>query len=150
MSPDIKDKDSIQSPMGIRLRGIELLDGSLMRPDDTKEDLTAFQFNLNLVHDIDREKKLVFVIVHVDMTSVKLDKLVGSLSVSHIYELEKFDEVVTILDDNNFKLPEDLTDVLNSISISTTRGVMFSTFKGTFLHHALLPIVNPKQIQQTV
>ncbi len=149
MSPDIKDKDSIQSPMGIRLRGIELLDGSLMRPDDTKEDLTAFQFNLNLVHDIDREKKLVFVIVHVDMTSVKLDRRVGSLSVSHIYELEKFDQAVTILDDNNFKLPEDLTDVLNSISISTTRGVMFSTFKGTFLHHALLPIVNPKQIQQT-
>ncbi len=138
------------APLGIRLKGIELLDGSLIRPEDVKEDLTAFQFNLSLIHDIDKEKSLVFVIVQVEMTSVRLNKRVGSLSVSHIYELANFDDAVTIIEEGKFKLTEALTDVLNSISISTTRGVMFSTFKGTFLHHALLPIVNPKQIQQTV
>jgi uncharacterized protein YbbC (DUF1343 family) len=37
--------------------------------------------------------------------------------------------------------------MLNSISLSTTRGAMFSTFKGTFLHGAVLPIIDPKQFQ---
>ena len=150
MLPDTEEKVNTQISHGIRLRGIELLDGSLLRPEDPKDDLTAFQFNLNIVHDIDRSKKLVFVIVHVDLTSVKLNKHVGSLSVSHIYELANFDQTVVILGDDKFSLPDELKDILNSISISTTRGVMFSTFKGTFLHHALLPIVNPKLIQQTL
>jgi hypothetical protein len=37
--------------------------------------------------------------------------------------------------------------MLNRISISTTRGAMFSTFKGTFLHAAILPIVDPKNFK---
>ncbi len=148
--PNSKEKETEQTPLGIRLRGIELLNGSLIRPEDTKEELTAFQFNLNLIHDVDQQKKLVFVVVNVDISSVTLQKQVGALSVSHIYELANFEDAVTMLEDGNFSLVEALKDVLNSISISTTRGVMFSTFKGTFLHHALLPIVNPKQIQQTV
>ena len=32
---------------------------------------------------------------------------------------------------------------LNSISISTTRGMMFSAFRGTFLHNAILPLIDP-------
>ena len=55
-------------------------------------------------------------------------------------------EVVTIIEEKNFKLTEELKDVLNSISISTTRGVMFSTFKGTYLHNALLPVVDARQM----
>ena len=32
---------------------------------------------------------------------------------------------------------------LNSISLSTLRGAMFNHFKGTFLHEAILPVIDP-------
>ena len=42
------------------------------------------------------------------------------------------------------ELPTDIIVTINSISISTIRGIMFSTFKGTYLHNAFLPIIDPK------
>ena len=142
-------KTSTGNAFGIKLRGIELLNVSLIRPEHTSKNLSTFLYNVRIVQDIDKNKKLVFIIVHVDIHSTEEKKDVGSLSVSHIYELANFEEVVTILDEHNFKLSESVNDILNSISISTTRGVMFSTFKGTLLHNAILPIVNPKHLDKT-
>jgi len=142
-------KTSTGNAFGIKLRGIELLNVSLIRPEHTSKNLSTFLYNVRIVQDIDKNKKLVFIIVHVDIHSVEEKKDVGSISVSHIYELANFEEDVTILDEHNFKMSESLNDILNSISISTTRGVMFSTYKGTFLHNALLPIVNPKHLEKT-
>jgi hypothetical protein len=45
---------------------------------------------------------------------------------------------------NEVKLPSDIIIAMNSISISTIRGIMFSTFKGTYLHNAFLPVIDPK------
>ena len=142
-------KTSTGNTFGIKLRGIELLNVSLIRPEHTSKNLSTFLYNVRIVQDIDKNKKLVFIIVHVDIHSTEEKKDVGSLSVSHIYELANFEEAITILDEHNFKISESLNDILNSISISTTRGVMFSTFKGTLLHNAILPIVNPKHLDKT-
>ena len=142
-------KTPTDAAFGIKLRGIELLNSSLNRPEHASKNLSTFLYNVRIVQDIERNKKLVFIIVHVDIHSTEEKKDVGSLSVSHIYELANFEEVVTILDEHNFKMSESLNDILNSISISTTRGVMFSTFKGTLLHNAILPIVNPKHLDKT-
>ncbi len=134
------------TPTGMKLTGIELLSSSLSRPELVTKDQTAFLFGITLMHEIAREKKLIFVISSVTIQSLEEKKDVGSISVSLIFEIENFEEVVTIIDEKNFKLTEALKDVLNTIAISTTRGVMFSTFKGTYLHNALLPIVDPRQL----
>lgn len=59
-----------------------------------------------------------------------------------------FNEVIHADAEGIVTLPQDLADILNSISISTTRGLMFSAFKETFLHNAFLPIIDPKQFSQ--
>jgi hypothetical protein len=41
-------------------------------------------------------------------------------------------------------LPENITVLLYSITISTSRGYMASEFKGTYLRNAVLPIIDPK------
>ncbi len=43
-------------------------------------------------------------------------------------------------------IPDSLSEILNSVSISTTRGVMHSTLKGTFLNNAILPIIDTKAL----
>jgi hypothetical protein len=69
------------------------------------------------------------------------------LSVSCIFEIANFEDVIKLEADGKVNIPQSLIETFNIISISTTRGVMFSTFKGTFLHGAVLPIIDPKQFQ---
>jgi preprotein translocase subunit SecB len=130
----------------MRLKAIELLNGSLQLPN-APNDITAFNFNIRIESKVDAPNKLVFVIVHIEIKNDDRSLLLGALSVSCIFEIANFDELIKIDENGKFDISHLLIETLNIISISTTRGVMFSTFKGTFLHGAVLPIIDPKQFQ---
>ena len=50
-------------------------------------------------------------------------------------ELDKFKE--------SRALPDNITVMLYSLTISTSRGIMASEFRGTYLNEAILPIIDP-------
>ena len=131
----------------MQIRAIELLNGSLQLPAAPNTAITTFNFNISIESKADAPNKLVFVIVHVEIKNDDHSIVLGALSVSCIFEIVNFDEVIKIEDNGKLDIPQQLIETLNIISISTTRGVMFSTFKGTFLHGAVLPIIDPKQFQ---
>jgi hypothetical protein len=131
----------------MQIRAIELLNGSLQLPASPNIAVTTFNFNISIESKADAPNKLVFVIVHVEIKNDDHSLILGALSVSCIFEIANFDEVIKIEENGKLNIPQRLIDTLNIISISTTRGMMFSTFKGTFLHGAVLPIIDPKQFQ---
>jgi len=132
----------------LQLKSIELLKGSISLPSVPEVSLNNFNFNISLESKADATNKILFVIVSVEIRSEDQNHVLGSLAVSCIYSIVNFDEVVKIEADGKLDIPQPLVEILNSISISTARGVMFSTFKGTFLHNAFLPIVDPRSFQQ--
>ncbi len=140
----IKNKDF---NVEMQLRAIELLNGSLNLPTNPNTPITNFNFNINIESRADAVNKLVFVIVHVEIKNDDHSVILGALSVSCIFEIVNFEDVIKVEADGKVNIPQRLIETLNIISISTTRGVMFSTFKGTFLHSAVLPIIDPKQFQ---
>jgi hypothetical protein len=89
----------------------------------------------------------VFVIVTVEVKSEDQNYLLGSLAISCIYNIVNFDEIIKIDPSGRIDIPQPLIEILNSFSISTARGVMFTSFKGTFLHNAFLPIIDPRSFQ---
>ncbi len=129
----------------LHLKSIELLKCTLSLPPTKDILLNKFNFNINIESKADSISKMLFVIVSVEINSEDQNHLLGSLSASCIYEISNFDENIKIEESGRINMPQQLTDILNSISISTIRGVMFSTFKGTFLHNAILPIIDPRQ-----
>lgn len=129
----------------MQIKAIELLNSSLILPANPTIPINNFNFNISLENRANATDKLVFVIVHVKIKNEDQSIILGGLSVSCIFEIVNFEKNVTIEPEGKIKLPKQLVDILNSISISTTRGVMFSTFKGTFLHGAVLPIIDSKQ-----
>lgn len=133
----------------LQLKSIELLKGSISLPSVPDISLNNFNFNISVESKADSTNKFLFVIVSVEIRSEDQNHILGSLVVSCIYSIANFDEVVKIEADGKLDIPQPLVEILNSISISTTRGVMFTTFKGTFLHNAFLPIVNPRSFEQT-
>ena len=131
----------------MQIRAIELLSGSLNLPANPNIPVTNFNFNISIESRADAVNKLVFVIVHVEIKNDDHSVVLGALSVSCIFEILNFEDVIKVEADGKVNIPQLLIETLNVISISTTRGVMFSTFKGTFLHGAVLPIIDPKQFQ---
>jgi hypothetical protein len=131
----------------MQIRAIELLNGSLNLPANPNTPLTNFNFNISIESRADAVNKLVFVIVHVKIKNDDHSVVLGALSVSCIFEIVNFEDVIKVEANGKVNMPQRLIETLNNISISTTRGVMFSTFKGTFLHGAVLPIIDPKQLQ---
>jgi hypothetical protein len=67
--------------------------------------------------------------------------ILANLSVNLVFEIE---DLANYAIEKEVKLPSDIIIAMNSISISTLRGIMFSTFKGTYLHNAILPVIDPK------
>ncbi|MEJ7693640.1 hypothetical protein [Daejeonella sp.] len=132
----------------LQLTAIELLKGSINLPSIPDQSFTDFVFNINLESRVDQMKMLVYIITDVEIKSADQTLTLGSLTSSCIFKILNFADIVTITKEGLVDLPQQLLDILNSISISTTRGLMFSTFKGTFLHNAFLPIIIPKKLSE--
>lgn len=136
--------------MSFQLRAIEILERTLVKPPAPGFTISSFNFNINIESNVDSNQKLVLVNTKVKVFADDQTTELGSLTSACIFSLGNFDKAVKIQINNTFELPEGLSDILNSVALSTTRGMMFSEFKGTILHHAFLPIVVIKSLQKTV
>jgi len=129
----------------IQLRGLELLSSNQRISTADTINVRNFSFNINIETKADASNKLLFIIIHIEILTEDHSTILGGISVSCIFELKNFEELIKIESGGKLTMPQPLVDVINSISLSTTRGVMFATFKGTPLHNAFLPIIDPKQ-----
>ena len=137
---------NIDIPAEIQFRGIELVSSNIASSLFNIESNKAFTFEIKTEIQLNQENEFIIVIIGVQILNEAKDFQLGSLTTSNIFLVENYESIVT--QDNNGKvsIPDGLVTTLNSISISTTRGVMWNTFKGTFLHNAILPILDPKNI----
>lgn len=136
-------KKSTEKPIGFQLKVIELLDFSLINPKKLIPPQIVFNFDIKIEHKILAENNFVAVVVTIDIYGDQKEQKYGSLMASCIYEVQELKEYIdpkkSIPD-----LPETFMTAVNSISISTVRGILFSQLRGTFLHNAILPVVDPK------
>ncbi len=130
----------------IQMTAIELLESSLTLPSNSDLSITDYDFNVSIESKVDSDLKLIFIIVSIEIRNDDQSLILGSVRVSCIFNIVNFEEMITPNSKGILQINTSLAEMLNSASISTTRGVMFGIFKGTFLHNATLPIVNPNII----
>jgi len=102
-----------------------------------------FNFNINIEQRIAQEIQNVFVITTIDIIHEDKTTKLGSIKVNCIFNIANMSDFIDKAT-NKVVLPDTVVSTLNSISLSTTRGVMYGQFKGTFLHNAILPLIDPK------
>lgn len=127
---------------------IEIQEVNFSFPGAAMRDNKAFHYSINMQHRINHEQKMVFVDTLVDVQLQDKQTKVAFMKTTCIYHLESLEDYRSKTDPSRFELPQNLVTELNTISISTTRGVMFSQFRGTFLHNAILPVVEAKGFLQ--
>lgn len=126
------------------LKGIELINIELNHPEITVPKDTSFNFEMHFEHRFNIEKKLIFVVFSANiMMDGKLK--VGKIKISYTFTISNFTELVN--DAKILEIPNEIAITLNSIAISTSRGILYSQLKGTFLHNVLLPLINPTDIK---
>ena len=130
-----------------QIKGIELLDLNVVYPKIPLNREVIFKFNINVEIKIDNDNSLIMAIVSVDiLDNENVDKY-GSVKVNCVYGVENLSSFINP-ETNKADLPNQFVTSINSISISTVRGVMYNQFRGTFLHGALLPIIDPNFLQK--
>jgi len=127
--------------VSFRLRSIDIIEEKLEQPLVQSNKMVLFKFATKAWHTIVPETKSISVQIEVNISADEDPKTLGYFKVGFIYEIENFNSFVK-KKPNTFQFPPDFPVILNSLSLSSVRGIMFSHLKGTFLHGALLPIMN--------
>lgn len=137
-------KKTYAEPMAFQIVNIEVLETKMDSSALPHNFVPDFRFEIQLENKAELEDEVLFVIVKIEILNADLSLRLGKMVVSCAFEIQG---LLSLYDDaaGKLNLPEGLQVSLNSVAISTTRGIMFSQFKGTFLHRAFLPVVDPKQ-----
>ena len=131
----------------IQYKAVEIIYSSLSAPVNAVGN-NVFSFEIKTEIQLNDENKFVIVIISIKILNEGKDAQLGSLATSNVFYIDNYSKVVSHDAEGKAILPELFITTLNSISLSTTRGVMWSTFKGTMLHDAILPIIDPKMTHE--
>jgi hypothetical protein len=139
-----------EKPINIefRIHSIELAEKTFHIPEFKNNKIPDTQFDVSLSINIDRANKRIINAVQVKVSTIPDAVTVASVTVVCSFDVSNFEEVI-IENNNQFSIPDPVAETLNILAIGTTRGVMFSEFKGTWLHNSLLPVIDPKSFRQT-
>lgn len=133
-----------QENIVFQLVNIEILESEIKAPKEPLPENIIFSFDITLEQRFNIQQELVFVICAITtFPQDKSEQILGKIRSNCIFKVTDLKKYIS--DNKEINLAEDFSITLNSISISTTRGIMFSLFKGTFLHGAILPILLPNQ-----
>ena len=130
-----------------KIHSIELIEKSFQTANMLGDKLPDTQFELPISLSIDELNRRIINLLNVKVKSTADNSIVATITVVCSFDITNFQEVVIISGDS-VTLPDPIINTLNIITIGTTRGIMFSEFKGTWLHNNLLPVIDPKSFKQ--
>ena len=132
----------------LQLKALEVLHTAVSVPQEPNVNIGNFHFNINLDTKADAPNKLLVLIVQVEIKNEDQQHMLGSFVLSNIFEIANFEQVITVEYGGNLNVPAPLTEMLANQAIATARGAMFGAFKGTFLHNAVLPLIDMRPQEQ--
>lgn len=135
-------KSSLPKPLTFKIKSIEIFESNLNKPNVPMNGAAVYQYDISLEQRINIEERLINVTCGIEIWTELRDQRLAHIKSGFIYAV---DNLESYWDKKTSKpnLPEDFRVSLNSVALSTSRGIMFSFLKGTYLHNAILPVVNP-------
>ena len=129
----------------IRVSDMETLTSEIFQPT-VKKTADEYNFTLSIRHDIDVPGKSMSVIVSTLLHGRTKDDKLALLELKLVYA---FSDVTNVFihnhKENAIEMNGQLMLMIYSTSLSTTRGVLYATLKGTSLENAYLPIIDSAQ-----
>lgn len=124
-----------------RITGVELYSKS-MAPAISGLENTKLNFNVHVETKVDPHRKVILVFVKVAVGKEASTDILATVNTICVFDIVNFDAYITQNENQLFQIPDEIEFVIRPVAISTTRGIMYSEFRGTYLHGAILPIIN--------
>lgn len=142
MKQSAKNSNMTKKDFNFQLRNIDVIEVILKHPEKQLPKECQYNFDINIQHNITDKDNLIVVAPTILIRINNEEIIYGKFKANIFFQVQNLDDFKN-QDNSKFDIPDPFITTLNSISISTLRGLMFLAFKGTFLHNAILPIVNP-------
>lgn len=125
----------------IKIHGMDLEEFS-MQPFLHNRELSLFNFEVSAQTRLIPEIKVIAIAVGVKIREEKdTQNVFATIKTVVGFEIDNFQELITQDEKGVYNVPFKVEAMARRIAISTTRGVMFSYLKGTYLNKAILPII---------
>jgi hypothetical protein len=133
--------------INITLQRIDLVSKSIEVPPANLISPDEISFNFVVDIKLGAPEKLAVVVTDISILWPKEDnKRLAFFKTVCVFHFPGFDEIFTAIEDGRYEIPFDIEVMLKTTGLSTTRGMIYSDIKGTYLHGALLPLVDINKI----
>lgn len=130
-----------------QLINIEILESEIKTPKEPLSNNIIFSFDIGLEQRFNIEQELIFVVCDITIFPQNNPKQkLGKYRSSCNFKVNNLSKYIT--ESKKINLSEKFIVTINSVALSTTRGLMYSLFKGTFLQGAILPLLDPSQYKK--
>lgn len=134
-----------QTSITFRIIDITLVENEIHLPSSSLPvDETKVNFHTVVKHEINIDNKHVFVTLEIRTVYGKEEELIGRFVSRVAFYVDNFNELIR-KKESGIIMHDNLINTLNSITISTSRGMMFMAFRGTHLHKVFLPLADLSQ-----
>lgn len=132
---------------------IHILKSHLTIPPNLSGQIVNYDFSINIDHKMhmDKNQDEVFTTVEVFVSPINdKETIVGEFNIGfHILVLGLGKHIEKSKSGSDKVLmPDNVTSVLNAIVYSTTRGIVFMETKGTFMHTAIMPVLDSSRFTE--
>ncbi|MGB3181024.1 MAG: hypothetical protein WBB45_06520 [Cyclobacteriaceae bacterium] len=124
-----------------QIQGIDIQEISIKQPEGNLGRNPNLNFNIHLDHAVMQENQL-FIVGTTITTHAQENQLLATYKANCVFRIENMGQYATGDEKGGVSLPEELMSMLNSISVSTTRGLMYGGFAGTYLQKVVLPVID--------
>jgi hypothetical protein len=127
--------------VSLKIAGIELIEYSIKQPFEVLPEQFESRYNVNIEHKVDKQSNRIICIMTFEVIAEESSLNLANAKIGCIFDIVDMNQFI---ENDAIHIPDQLIVTLNSISLSTCRGVMFGLFRGTYLHNTILPIIDPK------
>ncbi len=127
--------------MQFRIVALDILEANLNAPAQDLPKEIVFQFDINVEHRWNTDDEIFIVVTTISIFSNEKKHLLSNFKMNTVFKVEELGKYVDTANSKN-NMPTDIILDINELAISTSRGSLFSFLKGTYLHNAILPIIN--------
>lgn len=132
----------------LRLDSIQVLKSYLSPPSQDLSPNAKIDIRFEVSQATDATNKIIQVVCSAKAILIENEEVVIEQAAAFLFFIDNFDDVIEKDNENKFVIPDSLLITLNSISISTLRGIWYSNLRGTHFHHILLPLIDPLSINR--
>lgn len=136
----------MENNIAFGIKRIEIIN-SIIRASSDLQQVKIFAFDIQFKTNANLKDNVISVFADVVVRNHEKSDHLGQFSALFHFGVDDLEKHINGKELNQIEIPQPLLSALLGISASTLRGLMFGAFKGTFLHNAILPLVDIAAVQ---